>query len=75
MLENVLEIFSVEEHVLFEDQSHEQNFLSLLGCVEGTSFENISYTKWKCMMITVANTLPVLLYKKQNTLCHRLSLL
>jgi hypothetical protein len=57
MLENILEILNVEEYVLFEDQSHEQKFLSLSGCVEGTSFENISYTKWKYIMINVANTL------------------
>jgi ubiquitin-protein ligase len=57
MLDNILDILNVEEYVLFEDQSHEQKFLSLSGCVAGTSFENISYTKWKCIMINVANTL------------------
>ena len=57
MLENILEILSVEEYVLFDYQDHETRFLSLLGCVQGTSFENISYTKWKQVMLTVANTL------------------
>ena len=57
MLENILEILTVEEYVLFEDQGHEQQFLSLSGCIEGTTFENISYTKWKCIMICVANTM------------------
>ena len=56
MLEDILDILDVNEYVLFEDQDPELQFLSLMGCVQGTSFENISFAKWKCIMIIVAST-------------------
>lgn len=42
MLENILQILKVEEYVLFEYQDHESNF-SMIGCVQGTRFENIFF--------------------------------
>lgn len=64
MLENVLQTLSVEEYVLFEYQDHQRQFLSLIGCVQGTGFGNKSYTKWKQIMLTVANAL----YKNRGVL-------
>lgn len=57
MLETILEFLDVNEYILFENQDPELQFLSLMGCVNGTSFENISYTKWKQIMLIVAFTL------------------
>ena len=42
MLENILEFLDVNEYILFENQDPELQFLSLMGCVNGTSFENIN---------------------------------
>lgn len=62
MLENILEFLDVNEYILFENQDLELQFLSLMGCVNGTSFENISYTKWKQIMLIVA----FMLYKNRG---------
>lgn len=45
MLENILEILDVYEYVLFDNQDPEEQFLSLIWCINGTSFEKISFTK------------------------------
>lgn len=40
---NILELFNVIEYILFENHDPEFHVISLMGCVYGTSFENISY--------------------------------
>lgn len=62
MLENILEFLDVNEYILFENQDPELQFLSLMGCVNGTSLDNISYTKWKQIMLIVA----FMLYKNRG---------
>lgn len=61
MLENILKILDVYGYVLFDNQDPELQFLSLMGCINGTRFEKyIVYkmeTKWKNVMLTVAYTL------------------
>lgn len=44
MLENSLEFLDVSEYIWFEDQNPELKFLAIMGCVNGTNFEYISFT-------------------------------
>ncbi len=51
MLEHILESLDVNDYLLFENQDPELQFL--FQCVNGTSFENISYTIWKQIILIV----------------------
>lgn len=66
MLENILEILDVYEYVLFDNQDPELQFLSLMGCINGTSFEkNIVYKMEKCHVTCCIYTL----YKQRVFCC------
>lgn len=54
LLEMILDIIDVHEYVLFENQDTEKQYLSLLGCIDETSFNDISFCKWKEIMLCVA---------------------
>ena len=49
-LENLLKILDVNEYVDFENQTMEKQYITLLGCTNNTSFENIIFGKWKPIM-------------------------
>lgn len=62
MLENILELLDINEYILFENRDPEIQLLSLMGCVNGRSFKNISYTKWKQITLIIA----FMLYKNRG---------
>ena len=47
LLENILNTLDVNEYVDFEIQTIQKQCITLLGCTNYTSFENISFGKWK----------------------------
>ena len=49
-LENLLNILDVKEYVDFENQTIEKQYITLFGCTNNTSFENIFFGKWKPIM-------------------------
>ena len=53
LLENILDIVDVYEYVVFENQDTETQYLSLQGCMGETSFNSISFCKWKEIMLCV----------------------
>ena len=50
LLENILNILDVYEYVDFENHAIEKQYITLLGCTNNTSFENITFGKWKHIM-------------------------
>ena len=54
LIENILNILDVYEYVDFEKQTIEKQYITLLGCTNNTSFENITFGKWKQIMQCVS---------------------
>ena len=54
LFENILNILNVNEYVDFENQTIEKQYITLLRCTNNTSFENITFGKWKQIMKCVS---------------------
>lgn len=54
LLEDLLYILDVFEYVSFDLQDTEIQYLALLGCIANTSFAQITFEKWKKIIICVS---------------------
>ena len=54
LLEDLLDILDVFEYVSFDLQDTEIQYLALLGCIANTSFAQITFEKWKKIIICVS---------------------
>ena len=66
LLENILNILDVNKYVDFENQSIEKQYITLYGCSNKTTFENITFGKLKQIMQCVS--LYIYVYKIRTCL-------
>ena len=64
LFENILNILDENEYVDFENQTIEKQYITLLGCTNNTSFEKITFGKWK--QITSRQCVSLYVYKIRN---------
>ena len=62
LVENILNILDVNKYVYLENHTIEKQYITLLVYTNNTSFENITFGKWKHIMQCVS----LFVYKIRN---------